>query len=243
MIEAVFISDLHLEPAREDITERFSRFIQWAADHTKQVYILGDFFHAWPGDDALDKWSLAIAEQLSWLASQDVALYFMHGNRDFLLGKRFMQLACLTLLKEPTVITLDKQQVLLMHGDVYCTNDKNHQRLRNLTRNPLFPRLFLKLPYKTRMNLVNSIRKRSQMNRQEYSASMDIVASVMLRHMKQQGVTTLIHGHTHKPGLTRHHYDGADYLQYILSDWDDTPLVMCYDNSKGFYFELLTGVI
>jgi UDP-2,3-diacylglucosamine hydrolase len=243
MIEAVFISDLHLEPARDDITERFTRFIRWAADHTKQVYILGDFFHAWPGDDALDDWSLAIAKQLSWLASQGVALYFMHGNRDFLLGKRFMQLARLTLLNEPTIITLDGMRVLLMHGDSYCTNDINHQRLRKLTRNPFFPRLFLKLPYKTRMNLVRSLRNRSQKNRHEYSASMDIVAAVMLKHMKQQGVTTLIHGHTHKPGLTRHHYDGADYRQYILSDWDDNPLVMCYDNSKGFYFEPLPGVI
>lgn len=243
MIEAVFISDLHLEPAREDITERFFRFIQWAAVHSQQVYILGDFFHAWPGDDALDDWSLAIAHQLAWLSSKGVSLYFMHGNRDFLLGDRFMQLACLTLLREPTVITLGGQRVLLMHGDSYCTNDKNHQRLRKLTRNSIFPRIFLKLPYKTRMKLVNNLRKRSQMNRHEYSASMDIVPSVMLRHMKQIGVRTLIHGHTHKPGLTQYPFEGSDYLQYILSDWDDNPSIMCYDNPKGFYFKLLPGVV
>ena len=239
MIEAVFISDLHLHPLDLDITERFNRFIQWAADNTQSVYILGDFFHVWSGDDSLDAWSESIAAQLSWLAAQGVKLYFMHGNRDFLLGDRFAALASMSLLSEPTVITLGGKRVLLVHGDRYCTKDKGHQWLRRITRNSIFTRLFLRLPFEFRCKLVNEVRSRSQANRNKSLPSMDIVAPVMLSHMQQLDVRVLIHGHIHQPGLTTHQFRGEDYQQYVLSDWDDNPSFVCYDKSNGFYFVLL----
>jgi UDP-2,3-diacylglucosamine hydrolase len=242
MIEAVFISDLHLSPHDLDITARFSRFVQWAAQHTQSVYILGDFFHVWPGDDALDEWSESIASQLSWLASQGVKLYIMHGNRDFLLGERFAALASVTLLNEPAVISLGNTPVLLVHGDRYCTKDKGHQWLRRITRNSIFVRLFLFLPYKFRCKLVNEVRKISQTNHNKSALSMEIVAPVMLSHMQQFNVLILVHGHIHKPGLTLHQHAGKDYQQYVLSDWDDNPLLMCYDNPNGFYFDRLVEV-
>lgn len=241
MNQAVFISDLHLHPLEIVITERFNRFIQWAADNAKNVYILGDFFHVWPGDDALDAWSESITSQLSWLASQGVNLYFMPGNRDFLVGERFAQLASLTILKEPAVITLGTTNVMLVHGDRYCTQDKGHQRLRRLTRNALFPPLFLRLSYKFRHQLVNKVRNHSQANRRKAAASMDIVAPVMLAHMQQLHVNVLIHGHIHKPGLTTHEYFSVKYKQYVLSDWDDNPQLLCYNGSKGFYFVRIEG--
>ncbi len=237
MIEAVFISDLHLHPQEKAILERFYRFIEWAASNTKVLYILGDFFHVWPGDDALDDWSLTIASRLSWLASQGVNIYFMHGNRDFLLGARFAKLASMTLLNEPTVIMLGNKKVLLMHGDRYCTKDKGHQWLRRLTRNAIFPALFLRLPYKFRVNLVNKVRQHSQTNRHKPAIYMDIVTSVMLEHMQQMQVQILVHGHIHKPGLTMHEHKGISYQQFVLSDWDDNPLLMCYDRPNGFYFK------
>lgn len=236
MIEAVFISDLHLHPNESVITERFNRFIEWAAYNTKSVYILGDFFHVWPGDDALDVWSQSIALQLSSLASQGVRLYFMHGNRDFLLGERFFTLASMTPLSEPAIITLGGVKIALVHGDRYCTSDKGHQWLRRLTRNSIFPAFFLRIPYAFRCKLVNEVRTRSQANRYKSMTSMDVVAPVMLNHMQQLGVKVLVHGHTHKPGLTRHELHGKNYQQYVLSDWDDSPLLMCYDRSNGFYF-------
>jgi len=238
MIDAVFISDLHLNPHEAAITQRFYRFIEWASSSTKAVYILGDFFHVWPGDDAVDEWSESIAERLSWLASQGVKLYFMHGNRDFLLGERFAKLASMKLLSEPTVITFGDTPILLVHGDRYCTRDKGHQWLRRLTRNAIFPALFLRLPYKIRANLVNKVRKHSQTNRNKPTAYMDIVVSVMLEHMQQMQVQILVHGHIHKPGLTTHQYQGVSYKQYVLSDWDDNPLFLCYDGANGFYFKL-----
>ena len=242
MIDAVFISDLHLHPQEEAITQRFHTFIDWAAKNTRAVYILGDFFHVWPGDDALDPWSQSIALRLSWLASHGVSLYFMHGNRDFLLGERFMALASLTLLKEPTVITLGDTPVLLVHGDRYCTKDKGHQWLRRLTRNSIFTTLFLSLPYSMRVKIVNKVREHSQMNRGKSPLYMDVVPKDMLKHMHQLGVKVLVHGHTHKPGLTTHVYQGALYAQYVLSDWDDNPTVMCYNEVDGIYFDVLIGV-
>mgnify|MGYP000025162138 CR=1 FL=1 len=236
MIDAVFISDLHLHPQEKAITERFYRFVEWAASHTKVVYILGDFFHVWPGDDALDDWSRSIAMQLSWLSSQGVKIYFMHGNRDFLLGLRFAKLASMTLLNEPTVIMLGDTKVLLVHGDRYCIKDKGHQWLRWLTRNAIFPALFLRLPYKIRTKLVNKLRQHSQVNRNKPAAYMDIEVSVMLRHMQQLQVPILIHGHIHRPGVTTHEYQGEFYQQFVLSDWDDNPQLLCYDKSVGFYF-------
>ena len=241
MIEAVFISDLHLHPHEADITDRFNRFIQWAIDNTQHVYILGDFFHVWPGDDALDAWSESIAMQLSRLASHGIKLYFMPGNRDFLLGNRFAKLACMTILSEPSVITLGDVNLLLVHGDRYCTNDKGHQWLRRLTRNSLFTTLFLRLPYHIRMKLVNNIRQRSQANHNKSADSMAVVVPVMLKHMQQMQVTTVVHGHTHKPGLTTHFHDQIDYQHYVLSDWDDNPLLMGYDNPNSLYFIRFPG--
>ncbi len=241
MIDAVFISDLHLHPEEQKITERFYRFIKWAANHTKTVYILGDFFHVWPGDDALDGWSKSIAERLSWLAAQGVKLNFMHGNRDFLLGKQFASLASMTILPDPTVITLGNTNVLLVHGDRYCTKDKGHQWLRQLTRNILFPRLFLFLPYSIRAKVVNKVRQHSQTNRSKPFIYMDIVVPVMLNHMQKMHTSVLVHGHIHKPGHTTHEFQGASYQQYVLSDWDDNPILMCYDRPNGFYFKRFTG--
>lgn len=237
MIEAVFISDLHLHPDEVAITERFNQFIVWAAHSTRAVYILGDFFHVWPGDDALNTWSRLIADRLAWLVSQGVSVYFMPGNRDFLLGAHFAVAANVTMLVEPAFIKLGDERVLLVHGDRYCTQDKGHIWLRRLTRNWLFPRLFLRLPFALRERLVNQIRKNSQNNRHKPTAIMDVVPSSLLAHMHALNVTTVIHGHTHKPGLTTHDDHGQIYCQYVLSDWDDNPVLMCYDKSTGFYFD------
>lgn len=237
MIDAVFISDLHLHPQETAIKARFDQFIAWAKHHTRAVYILGDFLHAWPGDDALDEWSNGIALQLASLASHGVKLYFMHGNRDFLIGSRFTNLARMSLLKEPTIIRLGDTQLLLVHGDRYCTNDRTHQWLMRITRNALFTRLFLCIPYKTRAKLVSKVREHSQENRKKSARYMDIVPASLLQHMQAMGTQVLIHGHIHKPGLTTHEEQSKLYRQYVLSDWDDNPSILCYDETKGFYFE------
>lgn len=236
LLDAVFISDLHLNPAQPEITRRFTQFIQWAATHTRAVYILGDFFHVWAGDDAQDDWSDTIAEQLRALAVQGVRVFYMHGNRDFLLGNQFAQRASMQILLDPTVIELDGERILLTHGDRYCTNDRGHQWLRRLTRNRLFSYLFLCLPYQFRSKLVDQVRNHSQLNQNKTPYTMAIVSSVMLSHMQKMKTSVVIHGHIHQPGLIHHVVKEKQYRQYILSDWDDKPQMLCYYKTKGFYF-------
>lgn len=244
MIDAVFISDLHLHPQDLAIQARFEYFIQWALQHVRRVYILGDFFHVWAGDDALDDWSRGIAEKLALLHAKGIDVYLMVGNRDFLIGKAFAQLASVTLLQEPTVIELGDHKVLLVHGDAYCTADKSHQFLRRLTRNVLFPALFLRLPLTCRQKIVSFVRKKSQLRRPKPRAQMNIVVASMLEHLQVMQVQHVIHGHIHQPGVTTHTLQGKKYQQYVLSDWDDKPIPMCYHKTKGFYFEhIFAGVI
>lgn len=235
MLEAVFISDLHLSPDDAFITHRFYTFIQWAAINTKTLYILGDFFHAWAGDDGLEPWSEAISVQLQWLSQQGVIIYFMAGNRDFLVGKRFVTQSGMTLLREPAFISFDNQSIVLVHGDGYCTNDKAHQRFRRVTRNRLFERLFLLIPLYLRKKLVSSVRQMSQNNSYDPN-KMAIVPKVMIKHMQDYNCTVVIHGHIHQPGLTDYSVESSHFQQYVLSDWDDIPKILCYDKSIGFYF-------
>ncbi|QEY51507.1 UDP-2,3-diacylglucosamine diphosphatase [Legionella longbeachae] len=236
MIEVVFISDLHLHPDDQKIQERFNQFIEWAKISVKSIYILGDFFHAWAGDDSIDDWSRGIALQLYALKNMGINIFYMHGNRDFLLGSNFAQLAGWTILSEPTVIQLGHEKTLLVHGDRYCTKDLAHQRFRRLTRNRLFPYLFLKLPLKLRQRLVNQVRYRSQINQNKSIEEMDVVSEAIIQHMMHYKITQLIHGHTHKPGITNYENNSENLRRYVLSDWDDKPHLLCYDNTKGLCF-------
>lgn len=237
MLEAVFISDLHLHPQQPLITLRFNRLIEWVAANAPKLYILGDFFHMWAGDDMRDAWSLKIIEKLRWLAEQGVSIYFMHGNRDFLLGKTFAKLAQVQLLADPTLINLGEQTVLLSHGDRYCLLDKAHQRFRRLTRNRLFKMIFLLLPLAFRLKLVNHVRTTSQNNRTKPAWSMDVVPEALIQQMKQYKTQSIIHGHTHQPGSTTYMSQGQKFTQWVLSDWDDIPQILCYYSSKGFQLE------
>ncbi|HBD9375319.1 TPA: UDP-2,3-diacylglucosamine diphosphatase [Legionella pneumophila] len=236
MIDSVFISDLHLHPEDNEIQARFHRFINWARNSVRKIYILGDFFHAWSGDDSINAWSDAIAKQIKSLTQSGIEIYFMTGNRDFLLGTSFAKRTGWKILTEPTVITLGNNRILLAHGDRYCTSDRSHQRFRLLTRNKWFSFLFLRLPLSIRKRLVNGVRKISLNNHHKSIEQMDIVKEAAIRHMSKNNAEILIHGHTHKPGLTNYSYEERILTRYVLSDWDDIPRLLCYDNTKGFYF-------
>jgi UDP-2,3-diacylglucosamine hydrolase len=231
---AVFISDLHLHPEDKAITARWEKFLHWAPLNTQAIYILGDFLHVWAGDDAMTPWSHGIAKQLAELANHGIVIYWMPGNRDFLLGKKFCALAKITRIPDPYVLSLGQESILLTHGDSYCTKDKGHQWLRRLTRNRVFITAFLHLPLVWRRRLVQKVRTYSSQNRQKPRASLTIVAEVMLRQMAKQHTQIVIHGHIHQPGCIAH----GEYLQYVLSDWDDIPAILCYDYTKGFFFIL-----
>lgn len=237
MMDAVFISDLHLNPDEPEITARFDQFIEWASHESiKSLYILGDFFHVWPGDEVIDPWCKEIAKKIQKLCGQGILVYYMHGNRDFLLGKRFTELAGWTVLNEPALIELGGEKCLLVHGDRYCTKDSWHQVFRKITRNQWFKKIFLALPYGFRRKLVTQVRQHSQSNRRKSMEIMDVVPEAVIQHMQILEVKTLIHGHTHQPGRTTYDLMSQAYQRFVLSDWDDNPQVLCYDNSKGLYF-------
>ncbi|MBA2648490.1 MAG: UDP-2,3-diacylglucosamine diphosphatase [Legionella sp.] len=238
MNDLVFISDLHLHPKDKDLQSKFDAFIEWAKISTKKVYILGDFFHVWVGDDAIDDWSHGIANQLQSLKSVGVCVFFMPGNRDFLLNQTFAKLAGWEVLREPTHLKLGGEDVLLMHGDGYCTLDKNHQRFRKLTRNPVFTWMFSCLPLSYRIGLANKVRKLS-MAQTKPPEQMDVVASTVVNHMFHEKVSLLIHGHTHKPGISHYSFKNINMRRYVLSDWDDKPQILSYNSSKGLYFDFL----
>lgn len=238
MMEAVFISDLHLDPNIPEISKRFDDFLAWVAPRTRALYILGDFFHAWAGDDTSTAWSNAVADQLATLSTSGVAVYLMRGNRDFLLGQAFARRASSTLLDEPAFIELGGARIMLTHGDRYCTQDKAHQWFRRLTRNRWFATCFLKIPPHVRTRIVTGVRAHSASNPRKQGVIMDVVPKALTTHLKQCEARVMIHGHTHRPGLTSHDYDGITYQRYVLSDWDAAPSVLCYNKSTGFYFKL-----
>lgn len=242
MIDVVFISDLHLHPNDSLIYERFIEFIEWAKQSVKKVYILGDFFHAWSGDDSLNDWSREIAKHINSLVSMQIPVFYMHGNRDFLLGKAFADLAGWQVLAEPTKVRLGEMDVLLAHGDRYCTKDYSHQRFRKLTRNKLFISIFLSLPFSWREKLVQSVRLKSQNNDRKSQEQMDVIAESVIAHMIKCNVTTLIHGHTHKAGVTIYKHFTQNLQRYVLSDWDENPMMLCYDSTKGLHLmQIETG--
>ncbi|MDF1645533.1 MAG: UDP-2,3-diacylglucosamine diphosphatase [Legionellaceae bacterium] len=239
MIEAVFISDLHLHPDMPDILRRFEVFLDWVETKTQTLYILGDFFHVWAGDDTFNAWSDTIAARLAALSQKGMKVYFMRGNRDFLLGDAFFTRAGLIVLEEPTVIYLGANRVVLVHGDRYCTADKAHQWLRFFTRNRWFPAGFMTLPRKLRTQIVMGMRLKSATNTRKKAEIMDVNPDALIQHLKQCDAQIVIHGHTHKPGLTKHVQVGKSYQQYVLSDWDAPPSALCYNRTTGFNFELI----
>lgn len=237
MIETVFISDLHLHHNDKEIRNRFNNFIIWAKKNTiKKIYILGDFFHAWAGDDSMNHWSRLIAAELNSLTQNGTQLFYMHGNRDFLLGEHFAKTAGWSILTDPTIVYLGNEKVLLSHGDRYCSKDTSHQLFRLLTRNRFFSYFFQSLPLRYRLKLIDKVRKISADGYKNKLDKMDVAPKAIIRHMKRFKVNTLIHGHTHKPGLTTHLSNGKEFKRYVLSDWDDSPLLLCYDYTKGFCF-------
>jgi len=238
MNDAVFISDLHLDPNISEISKRFDDFLTWVGSRTHTLYILGDFFHAWAGDDTSNAWSDAVADQLAKLNAQGVAVYLMRGNRDFLLGRAFAARASSTLLEEPACIELGGHRVMLTHGDRFCTQDKAHQWFRRLTRNRWFSKLFLNIPQYVRTRIVAGVRAHSEDNPRKQPEIMDVVPAALINYLKHVQANIMVHGHTHRPGLTSHESDGQIYEQYVLSDWDAAPSVLCYNKATGFYFKL-----
>lgn len=230
----LLISDLHLEEERPDITRAFLHFLKTRARQAEALYILGDFFEVWIGDDGMSPFQQKIVHALRELSDTGTRLYLMHGNRDFLIGRRFCREAGCTLLKDPSVVQLNGEPVLLMHGDSLCILDTSYMKLRRWLRNPLSLLILRSLPLSTRRKLARKLRNESRaQTRMKTSEIIDVTPSEVIRVMTDHGVRILIHGHTHRPAEHRLEVDGQPAQRIVLGDWDRQGWALQVDE-KGF---------
>ncbi|MEO0616441.1 MAG: UDP-2,3-diacylglucosamine diphosphatase [Pseudomonadota bacterium] len=217
----LFISDLHLEPGRPDIGDQFETFLKGEARDAETLYILGDLFEAWIGDDDPGPYNNYVQDLLAEYSATGVRCYFMHGNRDFLIGAQFAERTGFEVLDDPVVHDIHGTAVLLSHGDRYCTDDREYQAVRRTVRDPAWQQQVLSLPVEARRKLAGDARAESSAANADKSIDiMDVNAAAIEAAMTEAGVDTLLHGHTHRPAvheLTR--ADGREARRIVLGDW------------------------
>lgn len=216
------ISDLHLDESRPDITRAFFDFLKGPAAGAEALYILGDFFEVWIGDDDDAPLAAEVAQQLQEYAAAGTKVFLMHGNRDFLLGEAFARRCGAALLADPSLVELAGQPVLLMHGDSLCTLDQEYMAFREQARNPQWQQALLAKPLQERRQIAAQIRAVSKsMNSRKAEDIMDVTPEEVVRVMQDHQVHTLIHGHTHRPARHRLELDGEPAERIVLGDWGD----------------------
>jgi UDP-2,3-diacylglucosamine hydrolase len=221
----LLISDLHLSAALPETAAVFERFIGSTAATAQALYILGDLFEYWVGDDELEQSATPfvahICRLLHSLSERGIALYVMPGNRDFLLGPRFARAAGASMLPDPFILHAFGQRIVLAHGDALCTLDRTYQRFRRIARQPAVQRLFLQLPLRWRLTLARALRRRSSSNALHSTPAnyadnpvQDVTRDAVMRLLDDNQAMTLIHGHTHRPA---HHLEPE---RWVLPDWE-----------------------
>ncbi|GGD08975.1 UDP-2,3-diacylglucosamine hydrolase [Franconibacter daqui] len=216
----LFIADLHLCAEEPAITAGFLRFLAGEARQADALYILGDLFEAWIGDDDPNPLHAQIAAAIRTLVESGVACYFIHGNRDFLLGKRFARESGMQLLPEEKVLNLYGKRVLIMHGDTLCTDDVGYQAFRAKVHQPWLQTLFLALPLFIRKRIAAKMRAGSQSaNRVKDMAIMDVNPQAVAETLERHRVQHLIHGHTHRPAVHGLKANGEPAFRYVLGAW------------------------
>lgn len=220
MKQALFISDLHLDATRPKITELFIDFLNGEAREADALYILGDLFEAWIGDDDPDPHHAQVQDALRACTAAGVAGFCMHGNRDFLIGERFATRTGLTLLSDPTVIDLFGCRTLLMHGDTLCTDDEGYQQFRAMVRATDWQQQFLGQPLEARQAFAAKARAESKAAQAGLAMDiMDVNHGAVAEAFRQHDVSRMIHGHTHRPGVHTFSADGKTRQRIVLGDW------------------------
>ena len=218
MPAALFISDLHLQSSHPRTSAAFLSFLEHHAQHAHALYLLGDLFEYWAGDDDLaDPFNARMTAAIRAVSDAGVHVYWIAGNRDFLVGSGFAFAAGATLLSEPHVTTIAGQRIVLLHGDAECTKDVAYMEFRAMVRQPAWQRQFLAMPLAQRKTIIDGLRKNSREQNGEKSMEiMDVTPGAVAQVFAEQASTIMIHGHTHRPAL--HQVDGT--LRYVLPDWE-----------------------
>ncbi|HHL18718.1 MAG TPA: UDP-2,3-diacylglucosamine diphosphatase [Thiothrix sp.] len=221
-----FISDLHLDPSRPQLFTVLLDFLDHIEPQADALYILGDLFEFWVGDDLIQSplgaVYLPILQRLKSLSNQGIALYFIQGNRDFLVRETFVQYIGAKLLPDTQVINLYGKPTLILHGDTLCTDDKGYQRMRALFRMKLIQKIYLSLNLENRTKRAQSVRHATKKQTQEkHSSILDVNQQAVKQLMQENSVTQMIHGHTHRPAIHKLTINGEKATRFVLSDWHD----------------------
>jgi UDP-2,3-diacylglucosamine hydrolase len=229
-VAILFISDLHIDATRPDITGQFVEFLRTEAPAAEALYILGDLFESWVGDDAPDAAQRAAILGIKSLTGAGVPCFVMHGNRDFLLGRQFCLDSGATLLPDPLIVTVYGVPVLVMHGDALCTDDRAYQRLRGTVRDAEWQRQFLALSADARRALAGAARAGSQAHTAsvEYAIT-DVNPASVAQALRAAETTILLHGHTHRPAMHALEVDGRARTRIVLGDWYTQGSVLRWD--------------
>jgi len=232
-----FISDLHLEPTQKAITDGFLSFIGSLND-AEELYILGDFFEVWIGDDYSNEYIELINQALQQCAAKGTQIYFMHGNRDFLVGQAWCENAKCELLDESKLITLGDDSILLMHGDSLCTDDLEYMKARFLLRNEQFQAQLLSKPIPERLEFAKKIRSESKESQKGKSYEiMDVNQAAVDEALSSADCSIMIHGHTHRPDIHKWNFEGQDRTRYVLGDWGDKGWFMKWQAGEELKLE------
>ncbi|HXY96974.1 MAG TPA: UDP-2,3-diacylglucosamine diphosphatase [Steroidobacteraceae bacterium] len=216
----LFVSDVHLGEDSAPAIGQFLGFLTTRAARAETLYILGDLFESWVGDDDRSPAALEVCAALKGLTAGGVPCFVLHGNRDFLLGSGFCERTGCVLLSDPVVAELDGEQVLVTHGDALCTDDHSYQELRSIVRSPRMQRRFLALPLERRELLAGEVRAGSRRHiARTVPTIMDVNAGAVERAFRVTGVRRMIHGHTHRPGVHDLTIDGASAQRIVLGAW------------------------
>ena len=226
----LFISDLHLEAERPDIGDQFIKFLKTDATEAEALYILGDLFEAWVGDDDPNAHYAIIKMALRTLADSGVPVFFMHGNRDFMIGRKFARETGVEILEDPYPVKMYGQKVLLSHGDAMCTDDVQYQRVRAMTRDPDWQAAMLEKPLKERLRIAQEARRQSLERTLNLSMDiMDVNQGAVMRTINEYSVDVLLHGHTHRPDIHTVDLGNRKAKRVVLGDWYTQGSVVRWD--------------
>lgn len=235
----LFISDLHLSPDRPDITGQLEGFLEDWHGRAQRLYILGDLFEVWLGDDMAGEFGAHIAATLRRFQAGGSAVALMHGNRDFLIGERFARACGATLLEDPQVLEIHGRRVLISHGDQLCTDDLAYQRMRRLFRRRGVQRGFLALPRRLRARIGGWLRARSHIDTRDKPPEItDVNEQAVTATLRAHGVDCLLHGHTHRPAVHALDIDGRAAERIVLGDWYTQGSVLEWD-ADGYRLQRL----
>ncbi len=235
MSHSLFISDLHLSAVQPRSAELFLRFAKDAVPQAAALYILGDLFEYWAGDDDLDDpFHQSVCSVLDTLGAQGTRVFIMRGNRDFLMDQRLAAACRATLLSDPTLLDLYGTPTLLSHGDALCTDDAEYQQFRRMVRNADWQAQFLEQPLPRRRAQIEQLRAQSeQSKRTKAMDDMDVSCDAVNELLREHGYPRLIHGHTHRPARHVHHLDGRSCERWVLGDWDSGKAVFLRCEASG----------